>query len=116
MNNSKIAIEGLKVIQESEVDRNPALQKRKAEFIRVIEAIDGVTKSKDWQTLNELIFKAVVETLEKTMKAEMKKRPLEEQQIYFLQGQLVWADKYSNLEQLKEKFKVELQHIRKQLK
>ena len=114
MNNSKIAIEGLTLTQEPEVDRTPELNKKRAEYTKIVEAIDGVTSSKDWKTLNRLVFEGVKETLEKTLKAEMRKRPLDESQIYFLQGQLAWADKYSNLEELKERFKVEIQHIRQQ--
>lgn len=114
MNNSKVAIDA--VLEEEPVfDRKPMLQKQRAEITRIIEAIEGIETTKDWKTLKGLIFDGVGETIERLLATEMKKKPINTPQVYYLQGQLHWAKKYTNLEELKQIYKVELKNIKTQL-
>ena len=113
MNNSKIALDAFE--EEPEFDRNPQLQKQRAKLTNIVQAIEGVTATKDWQTIKREIFDPAAEQLDILLAKEMKKRPIEPAQIYFLQGQLRWTEKRANLEKLNEQFKVELKHINEQL-
>ncbi len=115
MNNSKIAIENT-LAEEPEFDNKPLLREMQSQRTRIVQAIDRVKASKDWRMLEDELFEGIVEKLEKLLREEANKRPIDDAQIYYLQGQLVWAKKYADLEKLKEVFKVEVQNIKKQLK
>ncbi len=114
MNNSKIAIDSV-IEEEPKFEKAPLLQERRAELTNIIQAIEGVIATKDWQLLRKKLFDPAAEQLEKLLKAEMKKKPVDAPQIYYLQGQLHWADKRANLEDLNKQFKVELKHIKQQI-
>ena len=110
MNNSQIEI------SEPEVfDAKSLLRDRASKLVRMIEAIERVAKSADWSILKAEIFEPVSANLERKLMSEVKKDEMNEPEIYRLQGQLVWARKYSKLEDLKEVFKVELTNIKKQI-
>lgn len=110
MNNSQIEI------SEPEVfDAKTLIRERVAKLVRMIEAIERVSKNADWYILKEEIFEPVSKTLEHRLMTEAKKEEINEPELYRLQGQLVWARKYSNLESLKEVFKVELSNLKKQI-
>jgi hypothetical protein len=111
MNNSQI-----EVIAEEEVyDAKSLMRVRESKLIRMIEAIERVAKSADWNILKAEIFEPVSQNLEHKLMTEVKAEEINEPEIYRLQGQLVWARKYSKLEDLKEVFKVELSNIKKQI-
>lgn len=74
---------------------------RRVELVRIVEAIDGVIHSKEWQVLREE-FEERVENLERQLLTEAKSPKLEVEKIHFLQGQIaevrrfdlpLWADK-----------------------
>lgn len=106
MNNSLVEIDSF------EEKANP-LQEREAFLVRVIEAIGRVSESADWDILRTELFEPVSQTLERKLMSEVKSDKINEPEIYRLQGQLVWARKYSKLEDLREVLKVELSNIRK---
>lgn len=108
MNNSKIANNS---IEEMPVDTT-SLKEREAKLVRIIEALLRVSEAADWYTLKTEIFDGLVETLERRISAEAKKPEVVPSELYRLQGQLGWAKKYSNLENLAQVFKVELTNIR----
>ena len=94
------------------MDSLGSLEEREAKLIQLIEAIQGVTQSVEWQVLNEELFDGAVESLERRLSAEARKPEIEEAEIYRLQGQLTVAKRY-NLTDLLQVFKVELQNIKK---
>lgn len=110
MNNSQIEI-----VAEEVFDAKSLMRERAAKLVRMIEAIERVSRSADWNILKEEIFAPVSKTLENRLMTEAKKDEINEPELYRLQGQLVWARKYSNLESLKEVFKVELSNLKKQI-
>lgn len=113
MNNSKLALDN--VFEEPEVDRTPELRKREADLVKIIEALGVIAGSKEWSTLKNTVFDGVVETLEKQLTSEAKKDTPNTQVLAKINGQLVWAKKYVDLESLGTFFRIELTNIRQQL-
>lgn len=92
------------------------LRDRQTDLIRILEAIDLVLKDKGWQTLKELVFDGIVERLERQLLTEAKKPVIEAEKIYFLQGEMAWARRYSDLKSYAEMLQKELQGIKDNLK
>lgn len=111
MNNSKIAFDNL----EKETDRTSVLEKERGRLARIVEAINGVESSDEWQKLKSLVFNNVLETLEKQLKDEASKLELNAPEIYRLQGQLLWARKYLDLKEFVRWYKYQLENINNQI-
>lgn len=90
------------------------LTARRAELVRTVEAIDEILKSKQWQTLRELVFGPLEARLERLMIVEAKKPQIEPDKIYVLQGELANAKRY-DLAIYAEKCKKELEGIKREL-
>jgi len=119
MNNSKLIEyfpkEEPKDIEVTVEQRLPKLREREGELVRLIDAIRSLESSKDWSTLKTEVFEGLVDSLERKLMQEAKKRPLSIETIYELQGQLTWAKKYANLDSLAQSYMAELTNIRFQL-
>lgn len=113
MNNFKIALDSSS--EDRKVDETPRLREKEVEIIKIVEALATVSGSDEWQKLKNLVFDGVVETLERKIAQEASKKPLNESEIYSLNGQLVWAKKFSNLESLMEVYRTELTNIRNKI-
>lgn len=114
MNNSKIVFDNLP--EEDNADRTSFLQKQQGELAQVVEAINGVEASQDWQKLKKLVLDGVLASLERQLAAEASKDQVDPPTLYRLQGQLAWARKYADLKKLGEFFKVQIEGIKHQLK
>lgn len=114
MNNSKIAFDNVE--EEDTGDRTSFLQKQQGELAQVLEAIKGVEAHRDWQKLKKLLLDGVVTTLERQTASEASKKEVNVPELYRLQGQLVWAKKYADLNKLGEFFKQQIENIKLQLK
>jgi methionine salvage enolase-phosphatase E1 len=104
MNNSLLQLE----VQE--VDISPQLRERERELLGIIEAFRKVSASEYWKVLRIKVFDGVVGSLHKKLIAE--KNPTE---MYRLQGQIVWAEKYADLEKMAQAYENELKSVRKKL-
>ena len=113
MNNSALRIED---ILEDDSGREEHLQVQEAERVRILEALKELKESSAWQELNQLLFTGLEENLEAQLRSEATKSELNAPKIYRLQGQLMWARGYSDLEKLEKRYSLELQNIRKQIK
>lgn len=111
MNNAQI-IEETKNLQEGQV---LILRKKETELTNIIEAVKSISESKEWQTLKILIFDELVENLERRIKTETAKEHIDTSQIYKLNGQLLWAKKYSDFNKLADVYRLELTNIKKKL-
>lgn len=105
MNNSLLQLE---VVEE--LDIKPQLRVRERELLEIIEAIRRVAASDYWQLLKVKVFDGIVNSLENRLRNE--KNPTE---MYRLQGQLIWADKYSDLEKMVQAYENELKSLRNKL-
>lgn len=110
MNNAQIETEA----EWTEVDMTPTLQERKGVLVRLIEAINKLSKNEDWHTLKELLFDGQLELLEKQLLSEAKLNELNDPKIYRLQGNLEWARRF-DLYKLAETYTKELNGITKKL-
>lgn len=113
MNNSRVAIENLEEIEDN---RLSFLQKKQGELTQLIEIINRVAVSEDWQKLRDLVLNDVVVTLERKLKLEAENIDVHLPKLYRLQGNLEWARKYLDLGKLVEWKKTELESIKNLIK
>lgn len=111
MNNTKIVLDNL---PEPE-DRTSFLQRQQGELSQIVEAINRVESSSDWQKLKKLVLDAVVPNLERLLFQEASKKEVDTAEIYRLQGQLTWAHKYADLKKLAEYRRQQIENIKNQL-
>jgi hypothetical protein len=115
MNNSKIALENQDVFLEKEIDKTPILRQKEGELIKIIEAINRIANTTDWLVLRKHIFDDLVGNLERRLASEADKSELNQPEIHRLQGQLMWARKYSDFAKLAEVYRSELTNVRQML-
>lgn len=113
MNNSFIAIENVSLTEDEKLDHTPALRVRETELVAIIEALNHLALNPDWLLLKEKIFDGVTAGLKKLRDVEVEKKPLNGPMIHSLNGQLLWAKKYSDILSLAHIYKLELQNVRK---
>lgn len=82
-----------------------------ARLTRLIEAIDGVLRTKDWQTLEELHFTQETDRVERLLLSEAKK-DLNDREIYRLQGEMKWAKRYADIRKWAEFLKNQLENLK----
>lgn len=111
MDNSRITQEGVQGTAERQDEQ---VEKRRGELTRIIEAIRSVAASKEWGTLRELLFDDAVRALERRIISESSATNVKLDELYRLQGQLVWARKYADFDKLGEFFMKQLEGIKKQ--
>ena len=109
MNNAQLEIE-----QAPQAPIISNLSERKVYLLRMIEAIDNLSKNEDWRTVKELLFDGQLEKLETSLLNEVKANELSAPKIYRLQGNLEWAKRF-DLYKLAETYKVEINNITKKL-
>ena len=107
MNNSNLKL-------EKEDSRLSFLQDKQGELIQLIEAINRVEASEDWQKLKKLLLDEITVTLERQLSSEANKGEINPPNIYRLQGQLAWARKYADLKKLSETKRQQLENLKKQ--
>lgn len=90
------------------------IEERRAQVVRIIEALQEVSDTASWKLLKQDIFDPVLASLERQLRVESKKDILDDAKMYRLQGEIKWASRYSKLDELIETFKVELKNINKQ--
>lgn len=115
MNNSKLAIDYVPLTLEVKADNTEHFQEREATLLKIIDALQGISSTKEWGSLKELVFDPILPTLEKSISAEARKESPDTLKLNRLAGQLKWAERYSDLSKLEQVFRVELSSVRKQL-
>lgn len=100
---------------EKPVDNTVYFRERRTTLLKLVKSINELAKSEDWNTLKELLFDGLVEKLEKSLKIEAEKDELQLKEIYRLQGQLIWARRYSDIYKLAETYKLEINNLNKKL-
>lgn len=102
--------------EEQEVaDIAPDLTEREGELVKLIELLRKIDRSSEWRTLKEELFDGALKSLESRLASESKKSELNLPEIYRLQGQIRWANRYADLGKLAEVLRLELKGIQKQL-
>lgn len=112
MNNSKLTMDfDVALNEESAYDVVPHLREQQTEVVQVLEALEAVNRSKHWQTLQSKVFQSSLDVLQKAIRNE--KDPKE---LFRIQGQLGWGEKYTNLEDLIVYYRRKLENIKNQIK
>ena len=96
--------------EEKKVDVNPLLRHQLQDLTDIIEAIQHIASSNYWKVLKDKVFDGILESLKKKLSNEK-----DQIEIYRLQGQIAWADKYADLDKLIEVYRKELQRVRSKL-
>lgn len=110
MNNSKIATENVFLEMEPKIDTGPMLREQATELSQIIEAFENISQSEYWKILQSKVFDGVLESLQRRMRNEK-----DTKEMFRLQGQIVWAEKYCNFTKLTEAFRTSLSNVNKKL-
>lgn len=112
MNNAALRL----ITEEPSDDRkSEVLGKREAELIRVMEALSSIQRTKEWSSLKEIVFDGLKQNLEIRLLAAAREAKPDTHFMSNLSGQLVWAEKFSDLSKLEGTYRLELSNVRKQL-
>lgn len=106
-NNAFLTQETLK--EDSVRDTSPLLRERAEQLNDVIEALQNIASSSYWKVLQKYVFDV---DLDKAKRSLAKEKDTTE--MFRLQGEIRVGEKFS-LENLAEKYRNELQTIRKQI-
>lgn len=82
-----------------ELDESPQIDnsEKKAELVKLVEAIAGLLENRDWQTLHEAHFSKEKERIHRLLLQAAQKEEVSEKEIYRLQGEAIWANRYADL-------------------
>lgn len=109
MNNAKIAIDNV-LKEEEEVDTSPMLREKETRIMETITALDEISQSNYWQVLKQNVFDGVLDGLKRRLS-----NAKDTTEMFRLQGQIAWAEKYSDLTKMSEIYRKELEVIKKKL-
>lgn len=101
MNNSGISVE----------EEKPDLSEKLGKLTTLIESAHAVLESKGWSTL-KAEFDAELARLKRILFTEAKKRPVDEKELYFIQGRIESMERF-DLVNMATKWRTELDHIKK---
>lgn len=90
-------------------------RERETELVNLVDAIRNVLMTPEWSSLKEKLFDGLVERLERQLITAATRKVVDEKEIYHIQGQLVWAKRFSDLEKLADMYRLELTSVRRQL-
>ena len=110
MNNSFLTYNSV-TLQDIPVDLE-AVKAREVKLIRVVEAIRKLQKSKEWSTLKTEVFDGLTESLNALILAESKKEQPDIGRLNKLSGQLLWAERFSDLAKFEQPFSQEIKNIK----
>jgi len=113
MNNAKFAIDF--VDEQFEEEKAPLIRQRLEEISRIIDSMQRIADNEDWKVLKILIFDELVATLEARQKSEASKKPIDTDELQRINGQLIWAKRYSDLYKLIDVYKLELTSLKDKL-
>ena len=91
-------------------------QEKHAELVKIIQSFESLEKSKEWETLKELVFSKSLESIERQILNESTKPVIDTNKLYRLQGELAWSRKYNDTNQFVETLKKQLADINKKIK
>lgn len=114
MNISKLANEVVSLSLEKDVrpDRLPELREKEAKLIKIIDALQKIQATKEWSSLKTEVFDDLPKRFKSELLSEAKKDNPDVLKLRFISGELMWAERNSNLTKLEETYRVELQNLR----
>lgn len=97
------------------MEQDATLREEESKLVRILETIDSLGNSKEWQTLKVLLFDELIEKIELKILQEAKNQVINSNKIYVLQGELNLARKYADLHKFSDDLRVTLKAIRQKL-
>lgn len=105
MNNSKATIG-----EEKEIDRTPWLRLEEKKLVEIIESIEAISSSAHWKILDKHIWSGLKDSIDKKLRNESN-----EKEVYRLQGQAVWTQKFTDFKSLAQFYRNQLNNVRNQI-
>lgn len=90
------------------------MEEREQEITRLLEAFNNLRKNKDWQTVQELLYKRQVKNLEIQLLSESLSHKMDTNKLYKLQGGWELAQT-NDVDRVVEMLETELKAIKQQL-
>lgn len=112
MNNSFLAAQQVNLTLDEPVFDTESIAKHEVHLVKVIEAIRAIKGRKEWSTLKKEVFDDLVASLDTMISHEAKKPTPDVGRLNRLSGQLMWAERYSDLDKLETAFQLELKNLR----
>lgn len=91
------------------------LEQRRIELVKTLEAFNTLDKSKEWQTVKELVFDRSLASIERQVLTEALAKEIDVNKLYKLQGEHSWAKQYSDTDKFITLLTRELEEIKKRL-
>ncbi len=106
-------MEGLTLTIKEQVQTR--YEEKRVELVKIIEAFEKLEESKEWQTVKELVFNKSLESIEKLIMSESIMPVIDEHKLYRLQGEWMWAKKFTDINRYIETTKKQLADIKTKL-
>lgn len=91
------------------------LREEQTRLIKLVAALEGLEKNKDWKVVQELVFEKSLESIERLIMNEALAPTIDPNKIYKLQGEWVWAKQYVDTKKFVEMLSKQLQTIKQKL-
>ena len=91
------------------------LREEQTRLIKIIEALSKLDKTKEWESLKELVFSKSLVNIERQMLNESVAKEVDVNKIYRLQGEWAWAKQFTETDRFVETLKRQLEEIKKKL-
>jgi len=112
MNNSFLIMNYDTLSEEKQKDVLPILKEREGQIVSWLTAINELKQNNSWRILQKGIFEDLTVKIQKLIDNEAKREEPSSLKLNRLTGQLIWAERYSDLNKLEEDLKVELQGLK----
>ena len=98
--------------EESKIE----LRKHQTELIRLIEALGSLEKSKEWETVRELVYDRSLTSIERQILQTALAPTINTDVLYRMQGEYAWAKQYNDIPRFIQTLTQQLQNIKMRLK
>jgi len=102
--------------EELTKEQEASLEKKRASLVKILECLDSLEKSKEWETLKELVFSKELAKIERQLYLESLEQEINTKKIYILQGERNFAKRFVDVERFAEYHKSQLKEINRLLK
>lgn len=92
------------------------LREKEVELVKILEALDALSKNKDFKTLQELLFSKSQDAVERQIKNESLAQEINTDKLYKLQGEWVWVRQFMDIPSFVKTLRRELEAIKTKLK
>ena len=99
--------------EELTTEQKALLQERQSELVKIVEAFASLEKSKEWETLKELVFDKELQGIENRMKSESNKPVIDTTVLYRLQGRKEFARQFCDVKRYVNFLVQQLEEIKK---